>query len=73
MSSAPLVPVHPAWRRALPWLPAVTCAGRVYVSPTGEAYRAQADGALDQVLPGGMPHGGPAVDPANSGRSRRYA
>ena len=72
MNPADLVAVHPGWRRALPWLPVFIVAGRVYVCPCGETYRAVGDGRLEQLHRGGRPRGGAASDPAHSGRPRRY-
>lgn len=56
------VPTHPWARRARPWLPAITAEGRVYVGPTGEILIARADGGVDRVVQGGIPHGGAAED-----------
>jgi hypothetical protein len=42
-------------RRAWPWLPALTKAGRIYVGPVGETLKANADGTFDVVLQGAVP------------------
>lgn len=56
------IAVHPRARRARPWLPAITCSGRVYIGPGGEVVRARADGGVDRVVQGGRVHGGIAED-----------
>lgn len=55
-------------RRAWPWLPLPTLPGAVYVGPTGETLRANADGTLDEL--GAVPaRRSIAADPCASRRA----
>ncbi len=53
-------------RSAWPWLPSHAVPGAVLLGPTGEVLRVAGDGALDEVLAPGHPHGGAARDPTNT-------
>lgn len=69
MTRALVIVTHPLARRAWPWLPVFLGEGRIYVGPTGEFLRANADGTLDVVYQGGRPHGGIGEDPAPGRRA----
>jgi hypothetical protein len=56
-------------RRAWPFLPVVSQAGRVHQGPTGELVIVREDGGADEVLPGGHPRGGAAYDPTSTRRA----
>lgn len=71
MTYTPPIAIHPAWRRACPWLPAASRPGRIFVGP-GIVLRTLIDGCMVVVTAPGMPRAGIAFDPANAGRPRRY-
>jgi hypothetical protein len=62
-----MTPVSDRARRSYPFLPAVTSPG-VHVGPTGEHVRVEADGRVEELLPGGWPRPGIASDP-DAGRT----
>jgi hypothetical protein len=53
-----------AWRRAMPWIPALVKAGRILVGPDGATVRVLDDGNLEFVVTAGQPwHRSIASDP----------
>jgi hypothetical protein len=58
-----MVEIDSGARHAWPWLPRAMPGHCILVGPTGEVVKLNPDGTVDELLPGGHPHGGIASDP----------